>query len=96
MDGGYIPVPAYGFDQIESPRIQLEDRTAVDDFQIIEFPCDLAEHVAVEKVIGVIVGAFIQMVITEGTFSVYTSPAAKQNNFSFFFFQNFAVSFHII
>ena len=95
MDGGYISFPAYGFNQIESLRIQLENGTAVDNFQITEFSCDLTEHFAVEKVIGIFIHTFIQMIVAEGTFSVHASPAAEQNNFSFLFFQNFTVSFHV-
>ena len=94
MDGGNLFFAANLSDECHSPRIQFEDRAAVDDFQIAEFAGDLVQHLAVQGKIGVFIGAFVGVVIAERAFLVDASPAAQKDDFPFSFFQNFTISFH--
>lgn len=94
MDGGNLLLPAYFPDAFQRTGVKLEYGTAVDYFQVSEFTCDLFQHRAVQGIIGGFIAAAVQMVITEGAFSVYTALSAEKDDFPLSFCQNFVVSVH--
>lgn len=80
MDGGDLLFPADLPDQGHGPGIQLEDRAAVDDLQIAEFPGNHGKHPAVQGKVGIFVSAFVGVVVAERTFPVDASAAPQQDD----------------